>query len=258
MNIIESQIKPIYSWLLHKKRFTTNQLFGDKNYGRYILISRSRTGSTWLMTLLRYHENLECEGEIFKHLNGKPCFQIWNNFLRKRPKAIKEAGFKLFYNHPYEDDQTIWDIIENDKSIKIIHLVRENYLRSHLSEKIGEKTKKWTESIYKPDNLNTDDKKVNLNFETCLEVFERTFNQEARTREKFKDHDFIEVSYEQLLDNEKKHLYKIFEFLGVSNLEIKVANKRQNPEKISNLISNYPEIHEKLSATRWSTFLDEY
>ncbi|MDT0650821.1 sulfotransferase [Autumnicola edwardsiae] len=250
-------LKKGYSWILKTKTSLSYEMYGDKNYEKYVIISRSRTGSTWLMTLLRYHPNLICEGEIFKHLRGKSCLQIWNEFFHKKPKRIKQVGFKLFYNHPYDQDQDVWDIIEADRDIRIIHLTRRNYLRSYLSEKIGEKTKKWTESIHKPDNLLIQDKKVTLDYEECQRIFERTQQNEINTRKRFRNHDFIEVAYEDLQENKEEVLSKIFGFLGVSFIVEEVPNKKQNPERISDLLINYKDLKAQLAKTQWRDFFVE-
>ncbi|WP_424494771.1 sulfotransferase [Salinimicrobium sp. GXAS 041] len=250
-------LKKRYSWILKTKTSLNYEMYGNKNYEKYVVISRSRTGSTWLMTLLRYHPNIICEGELFKQLKGKSCVRIWNDFFYKKPKKIEQVGFKLFYNHPYDQDQAVWDLIEADKDIRIIHLVRRNYLRSYLSEKIGEKTKKWTESIHKPDRLSIDDKKVSLDYKECQKVFERTQKYEINTRERFRDHNFIEVAYEDLQENKEEVLSRIFGFLEVSFIVEEVPNKKQNPEKVSNLLINYKELKAQLSKTQWSNFFIE-
>jgi LPS sulfotransferase NodH len=160
-----NRLKKAYGKLLHKKRKLNNSLFGNKEYKKFIIISRSRTGSTFLMALLNKHSNMICEGELFKKLDGNSCQTIWNNLFSKKPKRVKYVGCKLFYYHPFDDDKQVWDFIDQDKSIVIIHLTRKQYLEAYVSQKIGEKTKQWSESKFKPHNLSLEDKQVKLDLE---------------------------------------------------------------------------------------------
>lgn len=245
-------IKKIYSVFLKKKEDLNNSLFGDKDYKKFVIISRSRTGSTLLMALLNKHSNVICEGELFKDLNGKSCLEIWNDFYSNKPKKIKHVGFKLFYYHPFDEDKKIWDLIKEDKTITIIHLTRKNYLEAYLSQKIGEKTKKWTESKYKQHNLSLEDKVVNLDFNACNETFEKIANYESETVERFKGHKFIEIDYQDLNSDKEKTIFSIFEKLGLANEPVEAVNKKQNAEPLEKLIENYSELKKSFANSKWA------
>ncbi len=45
--------------------------FGNTDYRRFMILSRTRTGSTMLLSLLNSHPNVYAEGEIFRALNGR-------------------------------------------------------------------------------------------------------------------------------------------------------------------------------------------
>lgn len=245
-------IKKIYSVFLKKKEDLNNSLFGDKDYKKFVIISRSRTGSTLLMALLNKHSNVICDGELFKDLNGKSCLEIWNNFYSNKPKKIKHVGFKLFYYHPFDDDKKVWDIITKDKTITIVHLTRKNYLEAYLSQKIGEKTKKWTESKYKQHNLSLQDKVVSLDFNACKETFEKISNYESETVQRFKEHNFIEIDYHDLSINKKTTIFSIFEKLGLPNEPVEAVNKKQNAEPLEKLIENYQELKKSFANSKWA------
>ena len=245
-------IKKIYSAFLKKKESLTNSLFGNKDYKKFVMISRSRTGSTLLMALLNKHNNVICEGELFKDLNGKSCLEIWNSFYSNKPRKIGHVGFKLFYYHPFDEDKKIWDIITKDKTITIIHLTRKNYLEAYLSQKIGEKTKKWTESKYKQHNLSLEERVVTLNFDDCKETFEKIYNYESETVQRFKEHNFIEIDYQDLNSNKEKVISSIFEKFGVPNEQVEAVNKKQNAEPLEKLIENYSELKKSFANTKWA------
>ncbi len=244
-------LKPAYSKFLESKREFKNNIFGSKDYNKYVVISRSRTGSTLLMVLLDKHSNIQCEGELFKVLNGKSCKQVWDSFFSKKPRRIIQAGFKLFYYHPFDYDKSVWEYIKEDKSISIVHLVRHNLLEAYTSQKIGEKTKKWTENIDRTHNFALNDKVVHLDYEDCLDTFKKIKSFEEKTRNDFSDRNYIEVSYEDLISNRKKTMTNVYSSLGLVFESIETVMKKQNPEPLSNLIENYHELKKQFSNTEW-------
>ena len=130
-----------------------------------MIISDARTGSTLLLNLLGFHPYIETEGERFKNLNGLSQEVIWKDIFRKRQKKVKYVGFKLFYFHAKEENQWVWEYLKADKSITIIHLTRNNVLRSSISKKIGLKTRMWTENIHNKGIIPVEEKKVSIDAE---------------------------------------------------------------------------------------------
>lgn len=252
-----NKLKSIYSKLLKFKYKAKNRLFGNKNYKKFIVISTSRTGSTLLMALLNNHKNVICDGELFKNLNGKSCEYIWYDFFNHKPKNIKQVGFKLFYSHPRDKDKTVWDIILNDKDIKIIHLMRKNILRIYLSQRIGIKTKQWTENVNRPHNISLESKKVDIDFQECSDAFNKITDYQDKTKQMFKNHEYLEVYYEDIVENREIELDRIFDFLNVEKMEVTANNKKQNPETFDELINNYSDLKKKFSNTKWEYLFED-
>jgi len=99
---------------------TKNSLFGNKKYNKFIVITRSRTGSNLFMSLLGSHPNIIARGELFRSLDGKSCKETWGNTFTNMPKHVKYFGFKIFYYHPLDsDDREIWELLKNDSKIKV-------------------------------------------------------------------------------------------------------------------------------------------
>ena len=74
------------------------------------------------------HKNIRAHGEMFSRLNGKSCEEIYNGIFPDI-SAWQCVGFKMFYYHPHDsDDSTIWELMRNDRNFKIIHLQRNNLL----------------------------------------------------------------------------------------------------------------------------------
>lgn len=250
-------LKSIYGRCLDIKERMNIFFFGHKKYNKFVIISRSRTGSTLLMTLLNNHKNIICEGELFQRLNGKSCKQIWNSSFSKQPKNIRQVGFKLFYYHPFDDDKSVWDFILKDKNITIIHLIRKNKLKSLVSREIAELTNKWAEYSYNKDAIKIEDKMISLNYYSCLKSFEKIEFYENKTRNQFSEHNFLEIDYENLVEQEEKVIRDIFKLLKVEYQKVTASNKKQNPEGLKKLIINYEDLKTQFKNTKWHPFFED-
>jgi len=112
--------------------------FGHNNYKKFIVLTRSRTGSNMLISYLDSHPNIHADREVFARLNGRHYKDILSKTYGKQPRHVKFAGFKIFYYHPMDDDKKeIWDYLINSKEISVIHLKRRNILRTMISRKIA-------------------------------------------------------------------------------------------------------------------------
>jgi len=174
------------------------RLFGSKNYGKFIIITRSRTGSNLLISLLNSHPEIEAYGEMFNQLHGLTSEWIWNSIFGFKSSSVKFVRFKIFYYHPLNsDDRWIWNKIYSDNTIPVIHLVRDNTLQTFLSKQIADKTKVWQNQNGK-NFFDDESKRVYLNPKKYLEVFERTERWVNDTDQKPANHRTIKISYEEI------------------------------------------------------------
>lgn len=230
---------------------------GNNNYKKFIVLTRARTGSNLLKNLLDSHSKIYIKGEIFKHLKGKNTEGELNILYSNKPAIIQAVGFKIFYYHPsdMESDQ-IWQILERDKEIKVIHLKRKNILRTILSRKIAGKTDAWLMKRINKNQLNLEDKQVSFTKEECLKGFTQTKNWEITFDERFGTHQKIDVFYENLIKNQQDELIRIQQFLDVKVETLDTSLIRQNPEKLSDLIINYQDLKENFKGTEWGLFFE--
>ncbi len=109
-------------------------LFGHRNYNRFAIIGNARTGSNYIFIGLENSNHIRMYHEVFairnRKLAGKDFNQIFPMMFRKEDKNIKAVGFKLFYDHLTKDE---WEKFLLYKDLKIIHLTRENCLRTIVS-----------------------------------------------------------------------------------------------------------------------------
>ena len=118
------------------------------------MLAHARSGSNYLLSLLNSHKSIHIEGEEFNTIGKKDTKTIWSSIFKKRLHYVKICGFKIFYYHPRDsDDRSVWDIIKADKSIKLIHIYREDLLRSYLSLEIARRTNDWVKYSKKSPRL---------------------------------------------------------------------------------------------------------
>ena len=240
--------------ILYKLNRLKDAIFGSYNYGKFVVITRSRTGSNLLISLLDSHPNVQTYGEIFSRLNGQTARDIWSYCFSKKSRKLKYLGFKIFYYHPQDsEDQTVWNYILEDKNIKIIHLTRDNMLRTVVSNQVAHKTDAWVN--HDPDLSEDLDKRIELNVDECLKEFKKIKEWENNTRDKFRNHDIFEMSYEELAIDRQKSADNVFKFLSLPSSKVNTTLQKQNKERLEDLILNYEAVRAALQNTKWSYLL---
>ena len=232
-----------------------DDIFGDREYEKFIIVTRSRTGSNLLISLLNSHSQIFARGEIFRRLEGKSCDQIWKAFFRKRPSHLAFIGFKIFYYHPLDsDDKSVWDFIQDDKKIKNIHLKRRNILKTYVSREIAGKTDIWTNKKNKKIPLS--ERRITVDLEDLKKEIDLTLQNQDDFGARFQNHDILDIWYEDLVKNKEKEMHRLFDFLGVEKQKVESSYKKQNKESLKDLIINYDEVSKALSKSSLKHMLE--
>ena len=98
---------------------------------------------------------------------------------------------------------------------------------------------------------------VQLSADECLKVFEQTRKWETEFEQYFSGHPLLEVKYEDLITDNNNELERVTEFLDLPLYKLQTSLKKQNPEPLNNLISNYSELKEYFKNTQWNVFFEE-
>lgn len=231
-------------WLIIKiKQLNSLILSKDTRYTKFVILCEGRTGSTLLHTYLNSHFNIHSYGDIFNRCTDEKDL-LGQIVFHSHSKNIKAVGFKLFYNYQVLPQfQELFQQILEDKDIKIIHLTRANSLKVFTSLKIAEKTGKWS---HESNKAKIELKQVDLDIEDTLKFVNSYEEKQPMLNRLFEDHDLLNVSYDNLVDQTRTTLNKVQRFLEVSPKNLISVLERQNPESLSTLISNYKEIKEHL------------
>ena len=247
---------------------------GHSEYVRFIILGRERTGSTFLRSLLNTHRRIIAWGEIFRDYNAicwdYPLFPQYRSLLslilsdpirflerkvfKRLPLLISAVGFKIFYHHAQNESwKPVWTYLRSQKDLRIIHLKRQNILKTYLSYKKAELTNSWL-NMFRPE---ADNLQILLDYEQCLQTFSYTREQERKYDLFFADHRKIEVLYENLSANYHRETKRIQEFLGVDDETVEPVTYKQAAQPLSVAISNYFELKERFSGTPWEAFFED-
>jgi len=195
--------------------------------------------------------------EIFakrnRRLVGKEFDIIFHMLFRKESRKIKAVGFKLFYNHLTEEE---WEKFSSHKYFRIIHLTRENRLRTIVSLDVAFKTDQWGASTDDEDKQLVK-KRILLDTSKLIDRIEHIQDYETFIRDHFKDRYILEVVYEKLTTKPEETFQYIGRYLDVDDIDInKITLTKQNPESLEQLIVNYDEVYELLKNTRYAVYLN--
>ena len=261
----------------HKiKRWVLGKLYPpDRNYHKYILLCRGRTGSNYLLTLLNNHPEITCYAEPFRNALREKVYPLleklgksyMDEYIYKAfPRYVQAVGLKIFYTHArytetdgFENSSTgygpVWDYLVDDQSLKVIQLTRTNLLRVYLSELNARNTGVWYMTDEKDDERGFEP--IYVDFEDCINTMSAIKNREREFSKLFKDHPKLDVTYEQLIDNREDTLKSIQQFLGVTTFRLDTSLKRQNKRSLSESIANYAELKAKFKGTEWEGVFED-
>lgn len=282
MNINIQNIKkgvkalPHYPVYLRHYAYEKGVLKGSRNYQRFIILSRKRSGTNFLRYMLDGHPAIETFGELFmsnsfipwtkrgfefyKHsdryvrqLRDNPVSFLHSAVFKNYPEEIKAVGFKIFPTHALDPEtKPIWKHLKEDKELKVIYLIRENYLANLVSKKQAIETQQWI-SHKGP----TKAAPVHFDAQYLEEKLQEHENVENYYRHYFRNSQMLELTYEELVANKRKWEKNILHFLGVPYRNLTPETSKQSKSTLSERIENYSELKTYFSGTKWERFFQD-
>ena len=247
---LRDRANSVYAHTLQRAYF---RLAGHQVDQRFAIVSNARTGSNYLLDGLRTSPAVRMYHEIFASHNrtvGKDFENILSTVYQYESNSTRLVGFKVFYNHLTNEE---WEKLVKCKELKIIHLTRRNRLRTVISLEIAFKTGRWTNASNK-EGLK--ERRVSLDPVKLIKRLEQIEEGEAATRARFYDRPVLEVVYEDLVRSPREGFEAVGAYLGVDGIDPgKIRLKRQNPERLEQLIINYHEVATALQNTRFAEYL---
>jgi len=247
---------------------------GQRDYTRFIVLGRSRTGSNYLRSLLNSHPGVKVLGEVFRNqaslewgLDGYPGPQrvlaeyqadpvgfMEHYVFRSLPRQIQAFGFKIFYYHAQSEPwNRIWTRLRDDPDLRVLHMKRRNILRTHLSRARAARSDRWVQLSQE----DVAEAPIRLDPEECRRDFEKTRLWETEFDRFFAGHAILQIEYEALSEDYRAQAARAQEFLGVTMRELVPQTFKQSTEPLSTAISNYEELKRRFQGTAWASFFEE-
>lgn len=231
--------------------------FGYDDFTRFVVLTRSRTGSSLLMSFLRSHPQVRVYGEYFSRLNGRPYQSMLGEVFSRHPRKIKAVGFKIFYNQPFDDpDSELWQALSEIRELRVVHLTRINFLRTYVSRRIADEQEVWSLRGNKTQGRSQAPVLV-IKPEELQSAYEKTRQLQARRELLFADHRLLSLTYESLVAQPQSEFKRITDFLDLAERPPVTSLRRQNTRKLSEIISNYAELRASLSGAELESFFEE-
>lgn len=231
------------------RRRLEGALFGGRDYIPFIVLSRSRTGSTYLLDLIRSNSQVVVRGEVFRRRGLLPHWVLLKVIFGNYPSSVSAVGFKIFYYHPNgSNDETIWQLLKALPEIRVIHLVRRNVLRPVVSRHLATARKSWAmtkSSVQVQRPIVIDPAKI-------LDELRAMRALEAKRLALFESSQVLEITYEGLVSQPQKTIADVGGFLNVKLNMGRSDLQRQNPGSLRDILANYAEIKSVLSQSEFA------
>ncbi|MTI22357.1 hypothetical protein E1176_15095 [Fulvivirga sp. RKSG066] len=201
----------------------------SEEFTKFAIVCAPRSGSTMLHTYLNSHSAILSHGEIIRRKveAEEELLSIDEFAFSPQSKKIKAVGLKLFYEYMYKDKfKVAFDEVVEDKTIKIIHLTRDDKKKQLTSLRRAEKSGAWS-SVLK----STEEPIKIILSEEDLSSYEKEQKEMIDIiHEKFKEHTVLQMTYENLVSDPKAELDKIQQFINVEPQQLFTLLQKQGAE----------------------------
>ncbi len=243
------------------------------DYVKFIILGRSRTGSNFLRGLLASRGGVTVLGEIFKNpakiewgtkgfpvgfgaghrYQRDPIGFLERDVFRPLPGSVEALGFKLFYYHAAEPGRKqVWDHLRQRKDVRIIHLMRRNILKTHLSRQRAGRNDEWV-SLSKPA---LEEEPIELSIEECQQQFEQTRRWEHEFAALFIDVPMMNLYYEDLVSQHETVMVDVQDFLGLEVRPVAPQTFKQSHRPMAEAIANFEQLRRAFQGTEWQSFFE--
>ncbi len=230
---------------------------GHRDFRRFVVLSRSRTGSNLLISMLSSHPRIHAKGELLRRLDGRDPARVLGGVFGRQPFYVKAAGFKMFYYHPLDDQTgTTWKLLASVEDLHIIHLKRRNILRTLVSRAIAGHTNQWTAPARR-ETRRGHCTALTLSPDELRAGFRETRQWEQSSEHRFGTYPTITIEYEDLVDNPELVFGQACNFVKVPYQRPKTAITRQNSRSLRDTLANYDELKSEFAGSEWEPWFEE-
>ncbi|MDH4229819.1 MAG: Stf0 family sulfotransferase [Nitrospirota bacterium] len=238
----------------------------------FVVVTTGRSGSNLLKSLLNAHGQVRAYGELFRtvgrvgwdlpfHPRIGPPLQLMDRnpgaFLERylygtQPFPLQAVGFKLFYHHAQRGGRNkVWDYLAGRRDIRVIHLKRQNILRTYVSTVQAHRSGVW----HSTRATISDTGPLHIEPKRCLEFLVNTRKRQEETDRLFSRHRLLTLHYEKLAADKNAAMKQVCDLLGIPFRPTETPLRKQGGKDLEESIANYEELKSHLSETEWEHLL---
>jgi LPS sulfotransferase NodH len=255
---------------------------GREDYRRFVVLAAYRTGSNFLLSLLRSHPSVVCFSEVFAppkiywgdgihgrsgsssallRLRGEdPRAFLERAVFRRHRREVRAVGFKMMYTHVEKDHRYpgIGKLFDEMPGLRFIHLRRRNLLKVLVSSKVATATGAMaSRDEAAARRLLEELPRIRLSVAECREHFERLWSWGESWKERLSGRETREVFYEDLSADPQGVVDGLQEFLGVPNRTVRTPLVKQGSRSPREIVENYAELEAAFAGSPWRRFFEE-
>lgn len=230
----------------------------------FTLLSQQRSGTHFVASLLSSHSGIRVFGEVLHEhsANSYQSFQrdaasgadkaeppadSWNRFachLAARDRA-RRPGVIVMYNQIIQLPIEFFSCLVD--SPQVIHLVRRNLLRTHVSDAINRARLKPAHTRV-ASALST----ISLPVQDLARQLTLRGKTIAAFRARLAGCQHVEIAYEDVSLSPQEEMAKVLAFLRLVPEPLQTSFQPSNPQSLSAILTNFSEVRDTLANTEFA------
>jgi hypothetical protein len=194
---------------------------------------------------------------LTRERNLDPLGFLERRLFTEATPGVGALGFKLMYDEARWGRRSLvrgW--LRHHSSVRIVHLVRDNFLEQLVSWRISCLNKQWVivnnpvptrphEATQKPIPH------FRLTQRTVRRHFTRLERQEAEARTLATTHPYLEITYEALSSHFEETIGQVSDFLGISGPMPAPVTRKMTTKTPAEIVVNYESLKRHFAGSRW-------
>lgn len=231
-----------------------------RNVTRFVILFPGRTGSTYLISAIDTHPDVEAKGEMLDGLRSKgvDAQRAWLDKYLRAPFIgdHRAVGFKTKLRDVLDVDHFTASIAKYDA--RIIVLDRRNDVKHAVSRitarVLRDRTGRWNryEGVEEVGLVEVDPD----DFASRLEAVEEE-KQTIRDYVATLGRPTLDIDYEDILAAPQAAFNRVFEWIGVRPMDVEGATLKNTPEDLRQVIANFDDLRARYVGTHYEAMFDD-
>jgi len=236
-------------------------MYKINNVTRFVVLFTGRTGSTFLLGMMKPHPEIRFLEEILDDDHGKneisdQVRKVEHAFTNPPSSMYRALGFKTkFYD--IKDTDSFCKRLQQHNA-KIIHMRRRNVVKGGISNlrAIALRKKQGQYNIqYKSEQLDS----IKIDPKTLSQEIKGRADQERMIRDFISESNLesMDLFYEDLLTNRSKTIKSFSNFVGITTYIFNPDTEKNTSDDLRQAVTNFDELKKHYQSTEYEPLLNE-